>query len=69
MPTYEKWTGSQFSAEGVARLNRTGDKLMKVPDEKGGGYSALLEVFHQIHCLASQAYTLLEPVIKPLSYV
>jgi hypothetical protein len=27
--------------------------LLKVPAEKGGGYSALLEVFHQIHCLVS----------------
>jgi hypothetical protein len=39
-------------------LNRTEEMLdsyVKAPPDKGDGYVALLEVFHQIHCLVSQA--------------
>ena len=27
---------------------------IRVPDEYGGGYTAMLEVFHQLHCLVRQ---------------
>lgn len=27
---------------------------IRVQDEYGGGYTALLEVFHQLHCLVSE---------------
>jgi hypothetical protein len=42
--------------------------LVKVPADKGGGYSALLEVFHQLHCLVSFEYILLGVIRFCTSY-
>jgi Mycotoxin biosynthesis protein UstYa len=50
--------GVRIPPEKMHLLNRTvgeGDWRM-IPDEAGGGYIALLDVFHQIHCLVSPFY-------------
>src|SRR5438876_8459147 len=50
--------GVRIPPEKMHLLNRTLDEedWRMVPDEAGGGYVALLDVFHQIHCLVSQLY-------------
>jgi hypothetical protein len=47
--------GVRIPPEKMHLLNRTLDEeeWRMVPDEAGGGYVALLDVFHQIHCLVS----------------
>ncbi|KAK0379999.1 hypothetical protein CLIM01_02626 [Colletotrichum limetticola] len=48
--------GIRVTAEELKLLNMTDSPEMpfhKVPDEHGGGYLAMLEVFHLLHCLNS----------------
>jgi hypothetical protein len=48
--------GIRVHEEELKKLNRPTDlkKYHKLPEEKGGGYLAMLEVFHLLHCLVSQ---------------
>lgn len=41
--------------KGIGALNKTGRKWVKSDD--GTGYTALIEVFHQLHCLVSTVIT------------
>ena len=46
--------GIRLDEEDVRRLNKSdmpGRPLHKIPEEFGGGYLAMLEVFHLLHCL------------------
>ncbi|KAK0619659.1 hypothetical protein B0T14DRAFT_430637 [Immersiella caudata] len=48
--------GIRLTEAEVLELNMTGTEghpLHKIPEEHGGGYLAMLEVFHQLHCLNS----------------
>ena len=48
-------------------LLRTGasEDSVKLPPERGGGYMAMLEVHHQIHCVVSRRFiTALHPSTK-----
>lgn len=42
----------EIPADKIAELNRTeADNLKRVPEDVGTGYVAIIEVFHQLHCL------------------
>jgi hypothetical protein len=42
----------EIPANEIAGLNRSEtDNLKHVPEDVGTGYVAILEVFHQLHCL------------------
>ena len=42
----------EIPASEIAGLNRSeSDNLKHVPEDVGTGYVAILEVFHQLHCL------------------
>lgn len=44
----------EIPADKIASLNRSeADNLKHVPEEVGTGYVAIIEVFHQLHCLVS----------------
>lgn len=46
--------GVEVPADKIAGLNRSEiDNLKHVPEDVGTGYVAILEVFHQLHCLVS----------------
>lgn len=51
--------GIWVTEEEVKQLNMTDSPEMpfhKIPEEHGGGYLAMLEVFHLLHCLVSTHY-------------
>lgn len=57
--------GIRVTAEELKLLNMTDSPEMpfhKVPDEHGGGYLAMLEVFHLLHCLVSPSPIFNEPL-------
>ncbi len=40
------------------RLNKSSEARYKmVPEDKGGGYAAYIEVFHHLHCLVRRSPT------------
>ncbi|KAK8859011.1 Tat pathway signal sequence [Apiospora arundinis] len=46
--------GIRLTEDDLKTLNKTdtpGRRLHRIPDEYGGGYLGLLEVFHMLHCL------------------
>ncbi|KAK8116533.1 uncharacterized protein PG998_004814, partial [Apiospora kogelbergensis] len=48
--------GIRLTEDDLKSLNKTdmpGRRLHKIPEEYGGGYLGLLEVFHMLHCLDS----------------
>ena len=48
--------GVRLTEEDVLAFNFSGSSsnpLHKIPDSHGGGYVAMLEVFHLLHCLVS----------------
>ena len=46
----------------IAGLNRSeADHLQHVPEDVGTGYVALLEVFHQLHCLVISSLPIFRP--------
>lgn len=48
--------GIEIGKDKIHLLNRTeADRLKHVPEEVGDGYVAILEVYHQLHCLVSPA--------------
>jgi Mycotoxin biosynthesis protein UstYa len=51
--TWDELTRIRYFSIDDATLRRIGapESSVKVPDELGGGYFAVLEVYHQLHCL------------------
>lgn len=43
--------GVEVPLDGPSRLGKSSDKLIHVDNDKNRGYSGMLEVFHQLHCL------------------
>jgi hypothetical protein len=46
--------GISIPADKFPSYNRSNEReFQRVPPEKGGGYAAMIEGFHQLHCLVS----------------
>ncbi|KAI0197891.1 hypothetical protein F4808DRAFT_463272 [Astrocystis sublimbata] len=43
--------GIEVPLDGPARLGKGSDNLLHIDKDKSRGYSAMLEAFHQVHCL------------------
>lgn len=56
--------GVRFPEDKLHHINRTVDlgegRTLKPVDDDEGGYHALFEVFHQLHCLVSTAASSVE---------
>lgn len=52
----------EIPADKIAGLNRSeSDNLKHVPEDVGTGYVAIIEVFHQLHCLVCFPFLKLLP--------
>lgn len=55
--------GISISEDNLLSLNRTTEGYVHLSEEKGGGYAAVIEVYHHLHCLVSRRiYPLLASV-------
>jgi hypothetical protein len=46
--------GISISEDNLLSLNRTTEGYVRFSEEKGGGYAAVIEVYHHLHCLVSR---------------
>lgn len=63
--------GVRITDDKLPLLNRTADlgsgRHLKPVEDGKGGYHALIEVFHQLHCLVWTTLVLLKSVLRVLT--